>query len=58
MPQPLQTGACARDEAEATVTQLAEVARVGKSIAINESVEATTINLTFDIDASTGSSAS
>ncbi|MCW4050408.1 MAG: hypothetical protein NWE89_11810 [Candidatus Bathyarchaeota archaeon] len=37
------------DEAEKTVEQLAEVARAGKSIAINESVEAQMVHLTPDI---------
>jgi hypothetical protein len=36
-------------EAEKTITNLAEVARAGKSIALNESVEATVINMTPDI---------
>jgi len=36
------------------VTKLAEVARAGKSIAINESVEATTVNLIPDIEGLNG----
>jgi uncharacterized protein YegL len=35
------TSGLPEDEAEATITKLAEVARAGKSIAINESIEAT-----------------
>jgi hypothetical protein len=36
-------------EAEKAVTNLAEIARAGKSIAVNESVEATIVNMTPDI---------
>lgn len=38
-----------QEEAERTVTELAEVARAGKSLAVNESVEASVVNLTPDI---------
>jgi hypothetical protein len=48
------TSGLPEDEAEATITKLAEVARAGKSIAINESVEATTVNLTPDIEGLNG----
>lgn len=44
------TSGLSEDEAEATITRLAEVARAGKSIAVNESVEATTVNITPDIE--------
>jgi len=37
------------DEAEQIIENLAQVARAGKSIAINESIEATVVNLTPDI---------
>jgi len=37
------------DEAEKAIEALAEVARAGKSIAVNESVEATVVNITPDI---------
>lgn len=37
------------DEAEAVITELANVARAGKSIALNESVEATVVHLKPDI---------
>ena len=48
------TSGLTEDEAEATVTRLAEVARAGKSIAVNESVEATTVNITPDIEGLNG----
>jgi len=48
------TSGLPEDEAEATITKLAEVARAGKSIAINESVEATTVNLTPDMEGLNG----
>jgi hypothetical protein len=44
------TGGLSREEAEKTVDSLAEVARAGRSIAVNESVEATVVDLTPDID--------
>lgn len=43
------TGGLPVEEAERVVEQLAEVARAGKSVAINESVEAQVVHLTPDI---------
>jgi hypothetical protein len=43
------TSGLEKKEAEGVVESLAEVARAGKSIAINESIEATVVNLTPDI---------
>ena len=43
------TAGLSKVEAEKTLDNLAEIARAGKSIAINESVEATLVNLTPDI---------
>lgn len=48
------TSGLPEDEAEATITKLAEVARAGKNIAINESIEATTVNLTPDMEGLNG----
>jgi len=42
------------EEAEKAVETLAEVARAGKSIAVNESVEATVVDMTPDIDGLNG----
>lgn len=42
------------EEAERAVESLAEVARAGKSIAVNESVEATVVDMTPDIDGLNG----
>ena len=44
------TSGLAKEEAERVVEELAEVARAGKSIAINESVEAEVVDLTPDIE--------
>jgi hypothetical protein len=49
-----QTEGLSREEADRIIEQLAEVARAGKSIAVNESVEATVVNLTPDIRCLTG----
>ena len=43
------TEGLSKEEADRVVEQLAEVARAGKSIAVNESVEATIVNLTPDV---------
>ena len=43
------TRGLAQDEAGKVIEELAEVARAGKSIAINEAVEATVVNLSPDI---------
>ena len=43
------TRGLAQDEAGRVIEELAEVARAGKSIAINEAVEATVVNLSPDI---------
>jgi len=42
------------EEAEKAIESLAEVARAGKSIAVNESVEATVVDMTPDIDGLNG----